>query len=275
MTEVTTGLLVEISMQIDPSNSKRLLITPNAAHSTPAPPIFPWKKNKDYILKISDHIVLDSSSNNILPLPAVITATTPAIQYPISTNFLTFEELMSGSRPEINSIIQDYTPRKINVTAPVRYVDELSVIHKRQALVQSSNTESVTNIDITITDKAIDNPNGDIKRITVTPKMNGVPLQLAKEKDNLNAIPNSGRKLYDFGFTRLPDTSAFDIEVVLYDDNDIPLDVRIIKVPYETNNTTTIKKKDRYRFAGRTFTLYDLLNRPRDLQTLLDENRNG
>ena len=180
---------------------------------------------------------------------------------------------MSGSRPEINNLILDYTPRKINVTAPVRYVDELEIIHKRQALVQNNTTESVTNIDITINDKAIDNSNGDIKRITVTPKMNGVPLQRAKEIDHLNAVSNAGKKLYDFGFTQLPDTSAFDIEVILYDDNDIPLDVRIVKVPYESNNTTTIKQRDRYRFAGRTFTLYQLLDKPRDLQTLLDENR--
>lgn len=273
--EEDSGYKVEISMKIDPSNPRRLIITPNPTQ-TIAPFVFAWKKNKDYTLKISDHIVLDSSLNIILPLPATVTATTPAIEYPIRTYFLTFEELMSGSNPEINRIIQDYTPRKINVTAPVRYVDELAIIHKRRAIVQNNTTESVTNIDITVNDRAIDNQKGDIKRIIVTPKMNGVPLQTAKVKDNLNVVSNAGRKLYDFGFTQLPDTSAFDIEVILDDDDydyNKPLDVRIVKVPYETNNTTTIKKIDRYRFAGKTFTLFDLINRPRDLQSLLDENR--
>ena len=83
----------------------------------------------------------------------------------------------------------------------------------------------------------------------------------------------TGKKLYDFGFTQLPDTSAFDIEVILYDDNNIPLDVRVVKVPFESKDTTTITQKDRYRLAGKTFTLYQLLDKPKDLQTLLDENR--
>ena len=262
----TTPSAVSIILQ---TSGKKLIITPNTA----------LKKKNDYKLEITDHIVLKLGSNgdslnpDNLVLPSSVLAT-PPLTYKISTKFLTFKELMSGSSPEINSIIQDYTPRKINVTAPERFVEELSIIHKRQALVQNNTTESVTNVDISINNKIIDNANGDVKRIVVTPKINGVPISgQTKEIDNINAIPNSGRKLYDFGFTRLPDTSAFDIEVILYDDNDDPLDVRIVKVPYETNNTTTIKKRDRYRFAGRTFTLYDLLNRPGDLQTLLDENR--
>jgi len=261
LTEISTGtpILVAISMQI---SGKKLIITP-----APGPA---WDKNKEYKLTITDHIVIDSSSAHVLP--SYVSTSTPIV-YSIGTGFLTFKDLMSGSSPEINSIIQDYTPRNIRITAPERYIQELNIIHKRQALVQNSTTESVTNLDISINDKAHENPNGDIKTLVVTPKMNGTPLQPAKILDNLNTVPNRGNHVYDFGFTRLPDTSAFDFEVILYDDNGDPLDIRIVKVPLETNTTTTIKQRDRYRFAYRTFTLYDLLNKPRDLQTLLDENR--
>ena len=153
------------------------------------------KKNTEYKLEITDHIVLKSNadSNNITDYQVLdSTVSTAAPQsFDIKTGFLTFGNLMSGSNAEINDIITDYTPRRINVTAPIRYIDELKIIHKRQASVQSNTTESVTNIDISVNDKAIDNTNGDVKSISVTPIVNGVPLpQQAKEIDHLNAVQN-------------------------------------------------------------------------------------
>lgn len=259
--ELSSGLPVEITMSLDTSK-KKLIITPNPAGAVK------WVKNKDYRLEITDHIVLDNTGANFL----TFYGTSPSITYNISTSFLTFYQLMSGSR-EINQIIEDYTPRKIRVTAPDRYLEEISVIHKRQEIVQNSTIESVTNIDISFENKTLDNSFGDVKRIEVTPKRNGVAIQSTQTVDNFNITSNTGKKMLDFAYTRLPDTTSFDIEVVLYDSNDIILDKRIVKIPLESKNITTVKQKDRFRYAGRTFTLYDLLNRPSDLQGLLDENR--
>src|SRR6185437_3924998 len=128
-------------------NGKKLMIYPD-----PTPPL--WDRNMKYELKIKNHVVEDTSGAIVLPLPAVITPSTLPLTYNIKTDFLTFEELMSGSR-KINQIIDDYTPRNILVKSPVRYLEQFDVIHKRQSLVQSSTTESVTNIDFTIDDKAI------------------------------------------------------------------------------------------------------------------------
>ncbi|MFE8696437.1 hypothetical protein ACFYKT_08815 [Cytobacillus sp. FJAT-53684] len=262
--ELGSGNPVAFTLQVMPTNQRKLIITPN-----PTPPsgsgFVAWDRNKNYILEITNYIVTDTSGAQVLP-----TLTTP-LTYSIGTNFLTFERLMSGAR-EINYIITDYTPRNILVKSPVRYIEQLNIIHKRQAIAQGNTTESVTNIDLIINDKAIYNSNGDIRYIEVTPKRNGSALQQTKVLDYLNLTPNSGRRTYDFAFTRLPDTTAFDIEIVLYDEAGIAIDTQIVKVPYDSNSTSTIKQKTSYRFAGKTFTLYDLINKPNDLQTLLNEN---
>ncbi|WP_338450379.1 Ig-like domain-containing protein [Niallia oryzisoli] len=262
LNDITTGIPVRVAidLEIDPINQNRLIVQPNS----------PLDMNKEYQLKINNHFILKDGANGINNLSnQVLPSLSTALEYTFETGFLTFEDLMSGNR-KINTIIQDYTPRKIKVTAPKRYVEEMEIIHKRQDLVQGSTTESVTNIDV----KVNHGPSPSIiKRIEVTPKKNGVPLQAAKTIDYLNSPSISGIHVYDFGFTRLPDTSGFDFEVVIYDADDNILDKRIIKVPYEQSPTTTIKQKDRFSTANKTYSLYDLMKKPTDLQKLLNENR--
>ncbi|KAA9014561.1 hypothetical protein [Niallia endozanthoxylica] len=252
----------EVPIRLVISDNK-LLIYPDPASSASSGDLL-WGENKDYELTITGPIVENIDSSYAFGTP------NPSYIFRISTYSLTFEELMSGSR-KINTIIKDYTPRKINVLSPKRYIDVIDIIHKRQDLVQGSTTESVTNIDVTINHGSP--ANRLIKRIEVTPKKNGADLQITKVIDNLHLQSLSGNKLYDFGFTRLPDTSGFDFEVLVYDINDNLLDKRIVKVPYEQSTTTIIKQRDRYTTAGKTYTLYDLLKTPTNLQKLLDENR--
>lgn len=233
LVEVGGGSGPSLSANPDSGNNRKLIIRPSA----------PLKKNTDYQLKF-----LTGSGEKV---------------FNISTDSLTFEQLMSKTR-EINYLINDYTPRRILVKAPIRYIAQLDVIHKRQEAVQGSTTESVTNLDLTINNSNV------VKRIKITPMRNGKALQTPREFDNLNL---SGAKVFDVGFTKLPDTSAFDIEVILYDIDDNQLDSRIVKIPLESKNITTVKQKDTFKTAGRNYTLYDLMNKPNDLQQLLNENR--
>lgn len=73
----------------------------------------------------------------------------------------------------------------------------LSIIHKRQDLVQNSTMESVTKIDISFDNKATENRNGDVKLIEGTTKRNGRALQPTKVVDNINIKPNTGKKMFD------------------------------------------------------------------------------
>ncbi|HHY22011.1 MAG TPA: Ig-like domain-containing protein [Bacilli bacterium] len=241
------GSITAIGTNKSATNNK-LTITPSST----------LKKDTDYELRFVGHAVLGTDNSQVLPI------TSPGnLVYRISTDSLTFEQLMSKTR-EINYLINDYTPRRILVKAPIRYIAQLDVIHKRQEAVQGSTTESVTNLDLTINNSNV------VKRIKITPMRNGKALQTPREFDNLNL---SGAKVFDVGFTKLPDTSAFDIEVILYDIDDNQLDSRIVKIPLESKNITTVKQKDTFKTAGRNYTLYDLMNKPNDLQQLLNENR--
>lgn len=239
--EVSSGITTKPGLSVGASNNK-LIINPG-----------PLKKNTDYRLQFGPGVAFDTNSVDLLD----------GKSFNISTDSLTFEQLMSKTR-EINYLINDYTPRRILVKAPIRYIAQLDVIHKRQEAVQGSTTESVTNLDLTINNSNV------VKRIKITPMRNGKALQTPREFDNLNL---SGAKVFDVGFTKLPDTSAFDIEVILYDIDDNQLDSRIVKIPLESKNITTVKQKDTFKTAGRNYTLYDLMNKPNDLQQLLNENR--
>ncbi len=226
-------------------------------------------RNTDYELRITDHVVEALDGSIVLPTNRSGNVNE---SFPFSTESLSFKELMVGSNNKIKRLVDDYTLRQIYLKAPERYINQLDVIHKRREVVQGQATESVTNIDISLKDHAIYNTNGDINRIEVIAKAGNTVFQ-KDELLNLNLTSNSGAKLYDFSFTQLPDTRAFDIEILLYDDQDELLDSRLIKIPLDTNTITTVKQKDRFKLAGRTFTFYDLLAKPKDLQTLLEENR--
>lgn len=228
-------------------------------------------RNTDYELRITDHVVEAQQSPHVEVLPTNNNGNVNE-SFNFSTESLSFKELMVGSNNKIKRLVDDYTLRQIYLKAPERYINQLDVIHKRREVVQGQATESVTNIDISLKDHAIYNTNGDINRIEVIAKAGNTVLQ-KDELLNLNLTSNSGAKLYDFSFTQLPDTRAFDIEILLYDDQDELLDSRLIKIPLDTNTITTVKQKDRFKLAGRTFTFYDLLAKPKDLQTLLEENR--
>ena len=92
------------------------------------------------------------------------------LQYTFSTNSLSFLELLlkkeDGEITEITSLLADYTPSQIIVSAPIRYLDTMKVIH-RQPGMKGADTNSVTNIDIEVDDEAVSNPNGDVAAIEV------------------------------------------------------------------------------------------------------------
>ena len=82
-----------------------------------------------------------------------------------------------------------------------------------------------------------------------------------------------GSRTFNIGLTGLPDDKAYDLKVVLKDNNDNTLDSRIVKVPYSEKMTTrTAEVKSSFKMAGKSFTLQNLLAKEKDLQKLLDEN---
>lgn len=246
--------------ETDQSVSIRLEIEGNRLNVIPDPAL---EENKDYRLEITNDIVTDLSRGYVFEDEEALSSD---IEYEFSTYSLTFLELMQ-SDGKITELIKEFnfTPRQIMVTAPRRYIDEMEVMH-RQKGIQEQVTESVTNIDIDI-----DDPDGKVARIVV--KAGGQTV----ERKYLNASSNSGSQTYDFAFTGLPDEGTYDMTITVYNSVDKEekeniLDSRVIKVSLEDETTTTVKFKNSYKMAGKSFTLYDLLAKENNLQKMLNEN---
>jgi hypothetical protein len=210
--------------------------------------------NTEYRLEIKKDAVKDDSGDPVFD-EAVLKRT-------FSTNSISFLELMMGGG-QITNLINDFTPRQMIVTAPIRYVDKMEIIHRQRGM-NGTDTESVTNLNI-----SLDDPTNKVVRIVVN--ANGQE----KEINYLNInVPSDS---YDFAFAGLPD-SGYDIKVDIYDSVDEEedqnlLDSRVIKVtPSPNKATTTLKVADSFKMAGKSFTLMQLLQKDKDMQKLLDEN---
>lgn len=239
-----------VSIRLDIDGNK-LMVIPDPGVLSP---------NADFQLEITNDIVLSVSTlSNPNPEPVFDTqfGSGEKITYFFSTESLSFFEFIRGGG-EIMDIINDYTPEEIHVTAPVRYIKEMEIVHMRRGM-KGSDTESVTNLSI-----KLDDSGRDVARIVV--KANG------KEKELEYLDIGTAQSSYDFAFVGLPD-SGYDVQISAYDEDDEPLDSRIIKMAPSGNKASTVRKeKNKYRMAGRTFTLHHLMEKGKDLQRLLNEN---
>ncbi|MBB6445153.1 Ig-like domain-containing protein [Bacillus benzoevorans] len=213
----------------------------------------------DYQLVIDKDIVTTGAPGGFVFANAALIQT---LTYEFSTGSLSFLELMRGGG-EINDLIEYFTPRQMIVTAPVRYFDKMEAIHRQRGM-SGTDTESVTNLNI-----SLDDPYGKVVRIVV---------KVGVQEKEINYLHISGASpSYDFAFAGLPDR-GYDIQVFAYnsvdeEDDEHLLDSRVIKVaPTPNKATTTVKANDSYKMAGRSFTLYQLMQKEKDMQKLLTEN---
>lgn len=260
-----TSLPVNFSLEKD---GNRLKVIPDS----------PLESNREYNLKITKDIVLDLSGSSVFEDEDPLSDTNK-MEYSFSTKSLTFLDLMKGEEGAISKLLEYYTPRQMMVTAPVRYVDEMEIIHRKKGIGGEATT-SLTNIALDI-----DDPAGKVGSIVV--KAGDQTLY----KTYLNASDSNGSRTYDFAFSGLTDEIGYDLNVYIFSsvidpdielnleehletEKDYLLDKRVYKVALKDSPSTIIKVKDRYKMAGKSYSLYQLLAKEKDLQKLLDENEN-
>ncbi len=262
--EDDTGELVSISMEIDSDNPYKLIITPDEGEH--------WKSNRYYTLSITEPIVLDLSDNEVFTHES----------YGFGTYSLSFTELMfaeieadhpdsDDTKTKVEELIEDFSPRNIKVTAPLRYIKEVEVIHKVEEVTDDTTiSSSITNVDTIIDTKGIEN--GEIDRIVVNVFKPGETADDAATLIDTKSFEtlSADNKLYDVGFTKLPDHEKYDVEVILYGENDYELEKRVVQVP--VNKDKPVVNKKRFSSAGKSYSLYDLMEKPKNLQTLLEQN---
>ncbi|OEH92165.1 Ig-like domain-containing protein [Bacillus solimangrovi] len=215
--------------------------------------------NKKYVLEID---------NNAVELKNGYYRNSRNIDF--ETNYIDFYDLMVVNDAKLSSILETYTPRELRVIAPDRYIEEISVLHKKRGKVEDDTlqqiTDSLTNIDIVTEDTY------KVKRVYVKIKYQGHTMHSGnaiKVTDN-DDKRKKGKDLYTLGFGNLP--PAYDVIVISYNSKNEEVDKQTIKVAANDKLFQEIKETYKYKTAGESFTLYELLDDDKKFNDLLTEN---
>ncbi|WP_163099416.1 Ig-like domain-containing protein [Peribacillus alkalitolerans] len=183
-----------------------------------------------------------------------------------STDYYSFKELFVDSESKLTSLLVSYLPREITVSAPKRYIENVSILHKKKGTVGKSSSQagSVTNFDIKT-------KQDEVSRVRIDIVQNGSIKQSKHLKVANAVVPNleQGKFLFSLGLNKLPD--SFDVNVYVYDIDNQVIDNKILKVVSQ-DGVLSIEETYQYQTAGKTYTLYDLLKNASTLNTLMEEN---
>ncbi|WLR50640.1 Ig-like domain-containing protein [Bacillus tianshenii] len=188
------------------------------------------------------------------------------------TNYIDFYDLMVVNDAKLANILNTYTPRELKVFAPERYIEEITVLHKKRGKVEEDArqqvTDSLTNIDVVIKEDT------KINRVFIKIKYDGHTMHSANgkllEEDTGNNNNKQQTETYTIGFGNLP--LAYDLVVTAYNVKNEKLDEQTIKIAADDNLFSEVSEKYDYKTAGLGYTLYDLLANDTDFNDLLTEN---
>ncbi|MFD1736953.1 Ig-like domain-containing protein [Bacillus salitolerans] len=189
-----------------------------------------------------------------------------AITNIFETNFMEFYELMVLDEAKLQGLLQDYTPREIVISAPKRYIENVEVVHKNKGKVANDAsqavTESLTNIDVKIFE------NEKVSQVKVEIIQNGKVIRSTVAEKASKA--SDKQEIYTKGFGNLP--VNFDVRITVYDSTFRSIDQKVAKLISADAMFSNVNEKYQYKTANKSFTLYDLLKKPEDFNTLLLEN---
>jgi hypothetical protein len=181
------------------------------------------------------------------------------------TNYMNFHELMAVGNTKLESLLNTYTARKLIVSAPKRYVDEVQIHHKTQGKTKEDPkqtvTESLTNIDILVNDTNISKVN-----VKILNNKNG---KIINNRD-AKKMTEGNKTFFTLSHGKLP--SNFDVKITVVDRYNETMDELILKVVSEDNLFTEVSEKYKYETAGKSFTLYELVSDENLFNKLLAES---
>lgn len=186
------------------------------------------------------------------------------------TNYIDFYDMMVANPTKLSKILDTYTPRQLKVFAPERYIEEITVLHKKQGAVDrdvnQQVTDSLTNIDVIAKkDKKID-------RMYIKIRYKGHTMHSgnAVVLDDDEKNKNKKNETYTIGFGNLP--VSYDLVVTAYAANNEKLDEQTIKIAADDKLFSKINERYKYKTAGKGYTLFELLEKNTTFNDLLIEN---
>lgn len=244
--KVDNGYYIPVSIKEYRKNGKELMIIPNQ----------PLEFNKVYRVELSGNSV--TLQNGVYNQNLV---------YTFKTNYIEFYELMVVNERRLSNLLASYSPRQIKAFAPKRYIEEVSVIHKKQGALDDgqASTEGLTNIDIKT-------KNEDVKHVHIDIMKNGKILKKGFANKIVSTGAGAQKSLqFDLGFSNIPD--YYDVRVTAVDGNQNTLDQQIIKFAAEDNKVISkLKETYKYKTAGNGYSFFELLDNESLFTSFLSES---
>jgi Bacterial Ig-like domain len=188
------------------------------------------------------------------------------MSYTFQTNYIDFYELMVINEGRLLNMLDTYAPRQIKAFAPKRYINEISVIHKKTGALtgEQASFNGITNIDISTKSEDVANVHVDIMK-------NDKVLQKGYASKVTGTKASKNQFTFDIGFSKIPD--FYDVRVTVINSAQQTIDSKIIKFAAEDGKAiTSFKESYKYKTAGNGYTFHELLSKESLFATLLSES---
>lgn len=193
----------------------------------------------------------------------------PKISNTFKTNYMSFYDLMVVDNAKLASLLTSYTPRQLIVSAPERYIEKITINHKKKGKTEEDPnqkvTEALTNVDILVEKTGVSKVKVDILSDNKV-----ISSRYAKKVDDSNGQANSGQDIYTLGFGGLP--VNFDVKITVFDTSLYIMDQLTVKVASSDKLFTEVAETYNYQTTGKSFTLYELVADEKLFNALLTEN---
>ncbi|MBP2242377.1 hypothetical protein J2Z40_002951 [Cytobacillus eiseniae] len=188
------------------------------------------------------------------------------LSYTFQTNYIDFYELMVVNEGRLVNMLTQYAPRQIKAFAPKRYINDISVIHKKTGALTGEQTSfnGFTNIDINTKSEDVANVHVDIMK-------NDKVLQKGYASKVTGAKASKNQFTFDIGFSKIPD--FYDVKVTVLNSAQQTIDSKIIKFAAEEGKAiSSFKESYKYKTAGNGYTFHELLSKESLFASLLSES---
>jgi hypothetical protein len=278
-TEVSNGTDIVLKMNVDVKSVDKNLINVYFVRSGSKIPVkiksMTVVDKRDIVIKPAENL-LGNKTYTIEVKMNAITLEGNASTFPYSdmtstfrTNYKTFHYVFVQSTDTLETKLKTLLPRYLTVSAPKRYIEKLSVVHKKKGKLGSNASTPVTNSLTNIDTRVIKSDVNVVEYLIYQQGKLKIKKNAMLYKDP-SAKSTTETSLYSLGFAKLPD--VFDLHVIAKDSEGKILDKQILKVVSEDGKIYTSEETYDYETAGKSYTLYELLSSPVTFNKLLEEN---
>ncbi len=193
-----------------------------------------------------------------------------SMSFSFKTNYYDFYELMVINEKRLKDMLSAYSPRQIMAVAPKKYINEVTVLHKKQGALQEeqSSTNGITNIDVVTKSEDVSYVHVDI--------MKGDRVLKNQYASKVTADPNGKTQskgdtfTFDVGFSKMPD--FYDVRIKVFNSANKQIDEKLVKFSAAEKLITEFNESYKYETDGAVISFHELLSDEKLFSSLLSEH---